>query len=158
MSGRTSRILLLGLSSALLFIIGCTPSRSYLEPRSIPRELIASALISTPSPVRRDGMDLIRIVAVDGQQAEYLDNKLFVTPGVHTIQVAVELRRNDPGSQAKTLVTRADTSLTFKAEANGSYVIDAREDNRGVYIWATDTKTSYVVAGNPPPRKRSAVQ
>ena len=133
---------------------GCTPRRSILEPRSMPGELIGAALISTPSPILRGGRDLIKITSIDGEKAEYLDNRVFVSPGVHTIQVEVELRKNRPGSKEEVFITRADTSLTFEVEANGEYLIDAKENRQGVWIWATNVKNDYIVAGDPPPGQR----
>ena len=137
-----------------VWFIACTPDRSLLEPKSMPNKLIGSALISTPSPILRDGKDLIKIVSIDGEETEYLDNRVFVSPGVHTFRVVVELRKDSTSSTDEVLVTRADTSLTFKAEANGEYLVDARENRNGVWVWATNLKNKYIVAGDPPPTER----
>ncbi len=153
MNKRQTLYRVLFLSALLLassWNLACTPKRSLLEPKSMPGELIGAALIKTPSPILRDGKDLIKITSIDGTPAKYLENKIFVSPGTHTIQVRVELRKDRPGSTDEVLVTRADTSLTFEAEANAEYLIDAKEDRNGVWIWAINVKNQYVVAGDPP--------
>lgn len=135
--------------SAIFLCLACLPQRSYLEPSRQPPALVKTALVRTPSPIYRDGKDLIVIKTINGKPPTFLDDKAIVHPGRHTFQVAVELR-HEGKSPDQGYVTRADTSLTFDIEAEHDYLIDAAEDENGVWIWARDLTDGLIVAGTPP--------
>ncbi|MCB0323245.1 MAG: hypothetical protein KDD69_06705 [Bdellovibrionales bacterium] len=152
---RSTRFLLLHTSAllvgALVFVCSaCTPERSYFEPTELPSDQIKSALVRTPSPIYRDGKDLILIETVDGQPPTFLEDKVIVAPGEHIFQVRLELRHDDPASPDTGYATRANLSLTFETEAEGEYLIDAVEDENGLWVWAVDLETDITVAGRPP--------
>jgi hypothetical protein len=133
-----------------IFTSACMPSRGILEPRTLPPEHIRSALVQTPSPVFRDGKDLIVIKTIDGQTPTFLETKAIVSPGRHRFQVEVELQRQDPKIPDRNYVVRADKTLEFGVDANGRYLIDAQEQGDELWIWAVDMRTKQTVAGEPP--------
>ena len=132
---------------------GCTLQRSLFEPKEMPEELVASSILRTPSPVLRGNRDLIRIISIDGRNPKYLDNKVVVSPGQHVVQVSVELRKNNPDKPEEVSITRADTSLQIAVEPGKDYLIDAFENDKGVFVWAVDAENNFVVAGKRPREK-----
>lgn len=144
-----------GLLMSAIFA-GCIPTLGFLKPKEQPREEIASAVIKTPSPIlkagtaQKENKHLVRISAVDKKPNQYLENRAVVAPGVHTIDVTLEMQNPANRGKNKTLITKANTSLTFEAKADGEYIIDAREDSEGVWVWVTDTANDQVVAGSRP--------
>lgn len=128
------------------FYLGCSPV-NVLEPIEYDEELVGSAIVRTPSPIFRDGKDLIRIVKVDGEAITFFENKVVVHPGRHVFQIQLELK-NPKGEQ--TLITRADTTLSFTTQAAHEYLIDAVDDSQGLWVWATDLTDNAIVAGSPP--------
>ena len=147
---RTKLIGQVAVFTALMLVVGCTPKRSLLEPSSYPRRLVKSGIVKTPSPAYRNGTDLIVIKAVDGEPPTFLETKAVVSPGVHTFQIGIEMQREGTGKNDKSYVTRADTSLEFEVEADHEYLIDAEENERGLWVWAVDLTTNFLVAGEKP--------
>lgn len=131
-------------------VAACTPARSQFEPEELPDERINSALVRTPSPIYRDGKDLIIIKTIDGVPPTFHQDKAIVSPGLHTFQVGLEFHHDDKVEKAKRYITKADVSLEFEVEADGEYLIDAYEDDSGVWLWALDLATNIVVAGKRP--------
>ena len=129
-------------------IASCTPRHSYFEPEE-PAEIVKPALVSTPSPIYREGKDLILIKEIDGRAPTFLDTKAVVHPGQHSFLVYVELH-HDGSSPDESYVTRTEEILTFKVDAEHEYLIDARETRSGLWLWATDKTDQIVVAGHPP--------
>ncbi len=138
------------LFSLLLVTLACMPSRGLLEPNNLPPEHIRSALVQTPSPVFRNGKDLIVIKTIDGQEPTFLETKAIVSPGRHRFQVEVELQRQDPEDPDSSYVVRADKTLEFSVDADGRYLIDAQGDGDELWIWAVDMRSKQTVAGEPP--------
>lgn len=150
------QILVIGFLAGIM--ASCTPKRSFFEPTDLPEEYFKSGLVRTPSPIYRNGKDLITIKTIDGFPPTFLDDKVVVAPGVHSFQISLELHHPDPKSPDRSYVTRADVTLDFEVEAKGEYLIDAHENEDGLWIWATDLQTDITVAGraprNLPPRKK----
>ena len=112
--------------------------------------LIAAAVLITPSPILQGRGDLIKITGIDGKPAHFLENRAVVSVGTHTVDLLIELRRASPDDKDKSLVTKIDTSLTLTVQPGREYRIEAREDARGVWVWAADTGNNEVVAGSRP--------
>jgi hypothetical protein len=137
-----------------LFTTGCIPKKNYLEPKRMPPKDVKSAVVFTPSPVYREGKDLITIEAIDGQEPTFMDNRAIVSPGRHRFQMRIELHHDSRRTPDRSFVTRADTSIIIDIEAQKEYMIDAREDAEGLWVWATDLDTDEIVAGKPPKELR----
>jgi hypothetical protein len=138
------------LLASILFMSACMPSRGLLEPNNLPPEHIRSALVQTPSPVFRDGKDLIIIKTIDGKIPTFLETKAIVSPGTHRFQIEVELQRKDPKNPDRNYVVRADKTLEFSVDADGRYLIDAQDEGDELWIWAVDMRSKLTVAGEPP--------
>ena len=130
-------------------VTGCKPV-NMLEPDVLPPDQIKTALVHTPSPIYRNGKDLIVIRTIDGKLPTFMETKAIVSPGVHSFQIAVELHHESGRRSEQGYITKADTSLRFDVEANGEYLIVALEDEHGVWVWVTDLNTKFIVAGDPP--------
>lgn len=134
------------------FLFAFCSCQDLIRPKSFPATQVASALVTTPSPVYRGGEDLITIVSIDGQPPTFMENKAIVSPGVHVFQVRVEIYHDSSRNQDRRFVTRADTSIKVEIKARKVYLIDAKEDARGLWVWVKDTDTDEVVAGEMPPQ------
>ncbi len=137
------------LLSSLVALPGCFGGSGALEPSSPDPELVKAGVVHTPSPIFRNGKDLITIKTVDGKAPVFLDNKTLISPGEHVFQISLELY-HDGDASTKSFVTRADTSLKFNVEAEHEYLIDAVEDENGLWLWVTDTTDNAIVAGEAP--------
>lgn len=147
---------------SILSLSACIPTLGFLKPDAQPRELIASSVIRTPSPILKgEGKsetaiapaaekNLIKILAVDGKANKLLENKAVVAPGVHTIDIAVEVKAPADRGKNQALVTKANTSLTFETKADREYLVETREDNNGLWVWVLDVTADEVVAGSKP--------
>lgn len=146
-----------------VFLVSCLPARSPLEPKDLPRDRIASAVLRTPSAVLREGefrddSDFIRIVTVDGLPIKTLDNLVVLTPGEHEIQIAIEIRRSKVDQTKEVEITRSDTSLMLNAKPDGRYLVDATLTGVGLWIWIVDEDEGTIVSGRHPSGKASLVE
>jgi hypothetical protein len=80
-----------------------------------------------------------------------MENKAIVSPGVHSFQVRVEIYHDSSRSKERRFVTRADTNIEIPIRARRVYLIDAKEDANGLWVWVVDTDTDEIVAGEAPP-------
>lgn len=142
-------ILTVSILTAML-ALGCVPNRSLLAPKDQPIELVGAAVVRTPSPVLREGRDLVLIKSVDGKATNYLENRSVVSPGRHEFHIVIEMRGDKTNRKDEIAVTKVDTTLSFEAKPEREYLIDAREDEQGVWVWAVDTSNDDVVAGSRP--------
>lgn len=143
-------IAVLPLLALPLLASSCTTDHSYLEPEEMPRELVESAIVRTPTPLLRDGRDSILIKRIDGKPPTFLESKWVVAPGWHDLELEVELRHPSSFEREKSYVTKLARDLRLYVEAGREYVVDAREDDGGVWIWVYDAETKSVVAGEAP--------
>ena len=111
---------------------------------------VRTALVRTPTPIFREGTDLIVIKTVNNREPTFLDDKVIVPIGIHSFEVSVELRHDDEKNPDRSYVTRANKTLQFRADAAKEYMIDAREDASGLWIWAREIETGIIVAGDAP--------
>lgn len=136
-------------------ILSCSPpERSWFEPSNPSPEMVKPGIVTTPSPIFREGKDLILIKSIDGVPPTFLENKAVVPPGKHSFEVLAELHHYSTSSERplrdRSYVTRALNTLEITVEAQHDYLIDALEDRNGVWIWAMDVTDNVVVAGERP--------
>lgn len=148
--GCRPRQLIVSAFLACSLLAGCGGTHSVLEPEEMPRELVESSILRTPTPLLRDGRDSILIKAIDGKPATFLESKWIVEPGWHTLTLEVELHHESTFDPKKSYLTKTSRLLELHVEAGREYVVDAREDSNGLWIWVYDAHTRTVVAGESP--------
>ena len=147
-----SRAVALIFGALLLSVVGCAPSHGYLEPSDPPSAVVESAIIRTATPLLKDGRDSIVIKTIDGKAPTFLEFKWVVEPGTHELEIQVELKHDSRFSKDKTFHTRVIRKLPVTVEADREYLVDAEENDTGLFIWVRDIETKTVVAGEAPPR------
>ncbi len=130
---------------------GCAPSHGYLEPEEPPAEVVESAIIRTATPLLKDGRDSILIKTIDGKPPTFLEYKWVVEPGTHELEIQVELKHDSRFSTDRTFHTRVLRKLPVTVEPDREYLVDAEENENGLFIWVSDVGTKIVVAGEAPP-------
>lgn len=140
----------------LILLMGCAPSHGYLEPEEPPAELVESAIIRTPTPLLKDGRDSIVIKTIDGKPPTFLEYKWVVEPGDHELEIQVELKHDSRFSTDRTFHTRVLRKLPVTVEPDREYLVDAEENETGLFIWVTDIESKTVIAGEAPPHPLSA--
>ena len=108
----------------------------------------APGVVRTPSPIYRDGKDLILIKTIDGKSPIMAGSRTALPPGKHEFQVYVELHSRS-ASGILDGVTHGGGFLKFNVAPGHNYLIDAAEDQNGVQIWAIDETSKTIVAGHP---------